>query len=322
MGDPHGVGPEIVLKSLARMAPEPGFKPVLFGAPEYLARLAAELGLGSALKMARLVPVAGYRYPPRWGALDREAGRFAVACLGEAVQYCRSGHARLLVTAPIHKGAAHLAGFRHPGQTEFVASFFPGVAPCMAFFSDRLNVVLATVHIPLREVFRHLSVPLIVSKARQFHGALRRLGTARPRLALCGLNPHASEGGLFGDEEARVVEPAARELRAQLGEGAVSGPHPPDTVFRRAAAGEFDGVVALYHDQGLIPLKLLAFESAVNTTLGLPIVRVSPDHGTAFDIAGRGVADCGSMTQAIQIGRRLAGSAPGAGQTEGGATRS
>ncbi len=322
MGDPHGVGPEIVLKSLARMVPDSGFRPVLFGAPEFLKRLAADLGLAPALDVARIVPVADYPYPPRWGELDRKAGEFSIACLGEAVEFCRKGGAPLLVTAPINKAAAHLSGFRHPGQTEFVASFFPGVKPAMAFFSDRLNVVLATVHIPLREVFGQLSAARIVSTARLFHVALLRLGRPEPRLALCGLNPHASEGGLFGDEEERIVEPAARELGNLLGEGVVSGPHPPDTVFRRALAGEFDGVVALYHDQGLIPVKLVAFDSAVNSTLGLPIVRVSPDHGTAFDIAGQGVADCGSMLKAIEVGRRLAeGVEARPGQTDGGATR-
>ncbi len=306
MGDPHGVGPEILLKSLARFLSDDDLEPVLFGAPDYLKSLAADLGLGAILDKSRIVAVQDYPYPPRWGELDREAGRCAVACLGRAAEFCRQGGARLLVTAPINKAAAHLAGFRHPGQTEFVASFFPGVEPAMAFFSDRLNVLLTTVHVPLREVFGHLTVEVIVSKACQFHAALRRLGRAQPRLALCGLNPHASEGGLFGDEEARVVEPAALLLKAQLGDAAVGGPYPPDTVFRRALSGEFDGVVALYHDQGLIPVKLLAFDSAVNSTLGLPIVRVSPDHGTAFDIAGRGLADCGSMVHAIQVGRRLA----------------
>ncbi len=310
MGDPHGIGPETLLKALAELGPESGFQPVVFGSARYLSALARDLGLSLPHSWLQVHSIDDFPYPPSWGRLDRRAGELAVASLAAAARFCRDGGARALVTAPINKAAAARAGFSHPGQTEFVASHFPGREPAMAFFSRQLNVLLATVHIPLREVFERLTPALLVEKTRLFHAALRRLGRERPRLALCGLNPHASEGGLFGDEEETVLAPALEVLRRELGREAIDGPHPSDTIFRRAAAGEFDGVIALYHDQGLIPLKLLAFDSAVNTTLGLPIVRVSPDHGTAFDIAGRGVADPGSMVEAIRLGLRLAPTSP------------
>ena len=176
----------------------------------------------------------------------------------------------------------------------------------MAFFSEPLRVVLATVHLALRDVFSHLSGDSLVYKAGLFYETLRQLGIESPRLAVCALNPHASEEGLFGHEEAAIIRPAVRRLKKRYGSRAVSGPHPADTLFRQAAQGDYDGVVALYHDQALIPLKLLAFESAINTTLGLPLVRTSPDHGTAFDIAGQGRANCSSMVSAIRWGIRLA----------------
>jgi 4-hydroxythreonine-4-phosphate dehydrogenase len=198
-----------------------------------------------------------------------------------------------------------MAGFDHPGQTEYVGSFFGHSDPAMAFFSERLNVLLVTVHIGLKEVFEELTMERMVAKSKLFCLALKKLGTAHPHIAFCGLNPHASENGLFGDEEEDLIAPALAKLNGDLGRGTFLGPYPADTIFLKALNGEFDGVVAHYHDQGLIPLKLVAFDSAVNTTLGLPVVRVSPDHGTAFDIAGKGIADPGSMMAAIRCGIAL-----------------
>jgi 4-hydroxythreonine-4-phosphate dehydrogenase len=198
-----------------------------------------------------------------------------------------------------------MAGFTEPGQTEFLGSFFESSDPTMAFLSEKLKVVLVTVHMALKDVFQEITPELIVARSTLFYRVLQRLGVETPRVAVCGLNPHASESGMFGSEEEDVILPAIEFLENTFGVGTFSGPFPPDTVFAKAVAGEFDGVVAQYHDQGLIPLKLIAFDSAVNTTLGLPIVRTSPDHGTAFDIAGKGVADPSSMISAVEWGLRM-----------------
>ncbi len=305
MGDPHGIGAEVLLKALASGVSDLRIRPFIFGDADFLQQLAGDLGLSGVLRDCTIIPSAESPYPPSWGTLSARAGRFAVQSLKKAAEYCRDHRIPLLITAPINKQAAHLAGGFPAGQTEFIASFFPGHRPVMAFLSDQMHIVLATVHIPLREVADQLNAPELTRRTVLFHQTLQRLGTREPRIAMCGLNPHASEEGLFGDEEERIVIPSITELNRLLGKGAVQGPFPADTLFHRAAKGEFDGVVALYHDQGLIPLKLLAFDKAVNVSLGLPIVRTSPDHGTAFDIAGSGRADSGSMLAAIQWGLRL-----------------
>jgi 4-hydroxythreonine-4-phosphate dehydrogenase len=205
----------------------------------------------------------------------------------------------------VSKEALHRAGFTYPGQTEFLGSFFEASDPTMVFLSEKLKVALVTVHTALRNVFHELTVDRVVARSTIFLEGLKKLGIEHPRVAVAGLNPHASEGGMFGDEEEQVIVPAIKLLEGTVGPGVFSGPFPPDTVFAKALEGKFDGVVAQYHDQGLIPLKLVAFDSGVNTTLGLPIVRTSPDHGTAFDIAGTGVADPSSMIAAIEWGIKL-----------------
>ena len=305
MGDPHGVGPEVLLKSLDLLLSQLAIEPIIFGAPDYLQALYTDLGLDFGLDRVRIVPTGEYPYPPRWGILDEAAGRLALRSLRGSICYCRDRGAPLLVTAPVNKEALHMAGFDHPGQTEYVGSFFEHSDPAMAFFSERLNVLLVTVHIGLNEVFEELTVERMVAKSRLFYLALKKLGTDRPRIAFCGLNPHASENGLFGEEEKSLIEPALAQLSGDLGRGIFLSPYPADSIFLKALNGEFDGVVAHYHDQGLIPVKLVAFDSAVNATLGLPVVRVSPDHGTAFDIAGKGIANPGSMIAAIRCGIAL-----------------
>ncbi len=302
-GDPHGIGPEVILKALSEF---PSFHPIIFGDPHYLKKLGQDLGMSHVLDQVEIITSGHYNYPPVWGTLNEKAGRFALQSLESAVEYCHKNRLPLLVTGPINKKATHLCGSTRPGQTELVASFFPTANPVMAFFSEHLRVLLITTHIPLREVPLALHHDDLVSKTEVFIEALHHIDISQPRLALCGLNPHASEEGSFGDEEKTILEPAVHTLNQKYGPETVSGPFPADTIFRKALESEFDGVIALYHDQGLIPLKLVAFESAVNVTLGLPLVRTSPDHGTAFDIAGQGVADARSMIQAIQWGIRLA----------------
>ncbi|MEE8348329.1 MAG: 4-hydroxythreonine-4-phosphate dehydrogenase PdxA [Acidobacteriota bacterium] len=305
MGDPHGIGPEVILKALAASRPSE-IRPIIFGDGLYLERLARDLELASPLDDVEVVTTSRYEYPPRWGQLDAQAGMWALRCLEDAVGYCRDQNLPLLVTGPVNKRAISLAGSSSPGQTELVASFFPGLNPVMTFFSDRMKILLATVHIPLKSVPLALDRDDLIYKAEIFIQSLLQIGIPQPCLALCALNPHASEEGLFGTEEETILEPVVQALCQRHGRDVLSGPFPSDTLFRRVLANQFDGVIALYHDQGLIPLKLVAFESAVNVTLGLPLIRTSPDHGTAFDIAGTGAADSGSMEAAIRWGMRLA----------------
>lgn len=305
MGDPSGIGPEVLLKALGMLLTEAPATPIIFGDSEYLKRLAEDLGLEFPFSRVQIEEVGSVPYPPDWGEISSDSARLAFDSLQSAVLCGKTDSHPLLVTPPVNKKALKRVGFDYPGQTEFVSSHFPGSDGAMAFFSEPLNLILATVHLPLRELFDRLSPELVTGRCRLLAEALRRLGAECPSIAVAGVNPHASEEGLFGDEEARILYPAIERLQEEEG-AEVTGPYPPDTVFRRAAAGEFDGVLALYHDQGLIPLKMIAFESAVNATLGLPMIRTSPDHGTAFDIAGRGGADPRSMAAAIRVGMRLA----------------
>lgn len=307
-GDPNGIGPEVLLKCL-EASDLSYLNPILFGPPGYLKSLHRDLGLKFDWRNVQVNSVGEYPYPPRWGKLDREAGSVALESLERSILFCRQEGLPLLVTPPVNKEALHDAGFGFPGQTEFVASFFGCDNPTMAFFSDQLKVVLVTTHLPLIEVSEALNIEILVHKGQLFRDAFRRFGSVDPRIAVCGLNPHASEGGLFGKEEELLIEPAVRKLNQISNREIFFGPFPADSLFWRAIQGEFDGVVALFHDQGLIPLKMVAFDNAVNVTLGLPIIRCSPDHGTAFDIAGQGVADPGSMLAAIKWGLRLTGRA-------------
>ncbi len=218
-----------------------------------------------------------------------------------AVRLALAGEADAIVTAPVQKHALHLAGFPYPGHTEWLAHLAGDVDVAMMLASDTLRVVLVTTHVALRDVPKLLTVERVVKVGRTTQRGLREwFGLPAPRLALCALNPHAGESGLFGDEESRVLEPAARALGA-------AGPLPADTVFVRALRGEFDAVLAPYHDVGMTAIKVASFGAAVNVTLGLPFPRTSPDHGTAFDIAGTGKADPASMRRAIELAAELAG---------------
>jgi 4-hydroxythreonine-4-phosphate dehydrogenase len=238
------------------------------------------------------------------------AGRIAGHAVEAAAKLALSGEVDAIVTAPAHKHALHLAGFPYPGHTEWLAQLAGGVDVAMMLAAEvppddpdghPLRVVLVTTHVPLRDVPALLTVERVVRTGGIVDRALRDWwGIERPRLAVCALNPHAGESGLFGDEEARILDPAARELGA-------AGPLPADTVFVRAMRGEFDAVLAPYHDVGMTAIKVAAFGRAVNVTLGLPFPRTSPDHGTALDIAGTGKADPSSMRAAIELAAKLAG---------------
>jgi len=307
LGDPAGIGPEVVVRALAV---RPERRVVVFGDP---------LVLVAAAERARVprVPPAAVRVVTTLGPTDVVPGRpndasarAQLAYLEAATDAVLRGECAGLVTAPISKEWIGRAGFTFPGHTEYLAAR-AGVAEfAMMLAGPSLRVVVATTHLPLRDVPAALTPPGIASTIALTAEALaRRFKLARPRVAVAGLNPHAGEAGRFGDEEKRLVEPAIDLARARLAkagvDAVVTGPHVPDVVFRQAAGGAFDAVVALYHDQGLIPVKLLHFDEAVNVTLGLPFARTSPDHGTAFDIAGTGQARPESFLAALDLAARL-----------------
>jgi 4-hydroxythreonine-4-phosphate dehydrogenase len=308
LGDPAGIGPEIVARALAA---RPGADVVVYGDEGVLARAAAAAGVAApaAARVRAVTKLAGDEVA--FGRPGDVAGRAQLAYLAAATDAALAGEVAALVTAPISKQWIAGAGFAFPGHTEYLASR-AGVAEfAMMLAGPSLRVTVATTHIALRDVPRLLSVEGIASAIWLTADALvRRFGVRRPRIAVAGLNPHAGEAGRFGDEEERLVRPAIETARARIAaarerlggaEVEVSGPHVPDVVFRQAARGGFDAVVALYHDQGLIPLKLLHFDEGVNVTLGLPFVRTSPDHGTAYDIAGTGTAREGSFLAALDM---------------------
>ena len=277
-GDPAGIGPEIAQKAAADPRVLAVCEPIIYG------------------------PDREARFEP--GILSAKAGLAAYHAITAAVRDAQAGVVRGIATAPVNKLALARAGLPWKGHTDLLGHLTHSPRVAMMFWSEPLKVVLATVHVPLSEVPRALTRERLEETIALTARELPRFGLAHPRLALAGLNPHAGEDGLLGDEEDRVLRPAVAAARAQ---GiTIEGPLPGDTVFVRAARGEFDAVIACYHDQGLIPVKLLAFGQAVNVTLGLPIVRTSVDHGTAFDIAGKGIADAGSMIEAVLLAAKLA----------------
>ena len=307
VGDPAGIGPEIVLKALAH--PEvPAAEWVVYGSKEVLKVTASRMGLPSVeVSGASVVDVGGGEVDP--GVVDAEAGRQAAVAVMRAAEDAMREELAGLVTAPLNKEAMHTAGFNYPGHTELLAhiAHTPNVA--MMFVGGKIRVALLTIHEALKDVPGLVTVPEIIRVATLVHEALPKFGASRRRkIAIAGLNPHAGEGGLFGDEEIRIIRPAIEAARAEGIDA--TGPWPGDTVFMQARAGRFDIVVAQYHDQGLIPVKYLGVEKGVNVTLGLPFVRTSPDHGTAFDIAGTGVADPSSLETAFDYALQLRASVP------------
>ena len=298
LGDPRGIGPEITLQALA----EPLDAVItVIGAEDQIGPLQAE----------RRVSIGSWGLGAGDSSADRtralRAGRIAGNAIEAAVKLALAGEVDAIVTAPAHKHALHLAGFPYPGHTEWLAHLAGGVDVAMMLAAEgerdgspTLRVALVTTHVPLRDVPALLTADRVVRTGRVVQTALRNWwGMERPRLAVCAVNPHAGESGLFGDEEERILRPAAAALGA-------AGPLPADTVFVRALRGEFDAVLAPYHDVGMTAIKVAAFGRAVNVTLGLPFPRTSPDHGTAFDIAGSGRADPSSMRAALELASQLA----------------
>ena len=293
LGDPRGIGPEVVTRALA--SGPLGADVVLVGPDDLLNGIAARSRIGVGT-WGRGTGDEGRAGEER----ARAAGQLAVRSIERAVWLARAGEVDAVVTGPIEKRALHLAGYPFPGVTELLSRLAGDIPTAMMLAAGQLRVVLVTTHIPLREVPQRLTTEGIVAVGRLTEAALERWwGLATPRLALCALNPHAGEGGLFGDEDDRILRPAAQALGA-------AGPLPADTVFVKALRGMFDAVLAPYHDVGMTAVKVAGFGKGVNVTLGLPFPRTSPDHGTAFDIAGKGVADPGSMRAALELATELA----------------
>ncbi len=314
MGDAAGIGPEIVVALFARGQADGC---VVVGDTAVLRRAGAGITalIDSPADLADVPPgclpvLAPPGLPPGLAALpqgriDALNGAAAARCIEHAVHWVQRGEAAAIVTAPIHKEALAAAGVPFPGHTEMLQSL-AGAGPVrMMLANEELRVVLVSIHLSLRDAIDAVSFDAVLSTLRIAHRAAAAWGQAQPRIAVAGLNPHAGEGGLFGNEEQLFIAPAVQAAQA---EGiAASGPFAPDTVFMRARRGEFDLVVAMTHDHGLIPVKYLGVEQGVNVTLGLPFVRTSPDHGTAFDIAGQRIASPASLLAALKMARSLAG---------------
>lgn len=293
-GDPAGVGPEVIADWARHYAGErEDF--VLLGPAAWLKELDG-LGYGA-------LPAGRDAYRAKPGEPDTEGSIIAHHALAEAARGCMQGKYSGVVTGPVSKERMRPAGFEYPGQTEFFARQWSG-SPSMCFVGRELKVVLATWHLPLHDVFHELSPVLLIRAVTRAERLARTYGAESPRIGVCGLNPHAGENGLLGAEEQEWIDPLLDDLREKF--PGLSPALPADTVFWRARHGDFDVVVALYHDQGLIPVKTLEFDQAVNLTLGLPYVRTSPDHGTGFDIAGQGKAGSSSFTHAVEVAQRFA----------------
>ena len=307
LGDPHGIGPEILLKALARPSVRRLAHWIVIGDRGVLERTARRLHLAFVeraphLSLVNLANVDPRRWRP--GRLSPEAGRASHAYLREAMHQWRAGAMQALVTAPVTKAAIQQAAIPFIGHTEFFARATRRPRIAMMLVGGPLRVVLVTRHVPLSDVPRRVTPEALRSTIRLTHQALRHwFGLRRPRIAVASLNPHAGEAGSMGQEERRVLQPVITALRRSC--ASLTGPVAPDAAFYDAYRGRYDAVVCMYHDQALIPLKMIARDTGVNVTLGLPFVRTSPDHGTALDIAGRGAADPGAMIDAMELAARL-----------------
>jgi len=324
LGEPAGTGPDLALTVWQRRV-EFDIPPFyIIAEPDFLGRRADKLGLSipieraSAANAAAIFPSAlpvaalGLSISATPGKPDASSAPAAIAAIRRAVADVMAGSAAAVVTNPVAKNVLYNSGFAEPGHTEFLARLVQEASgkvlrPVMMLWSPQLAVVPVTIHLPLQEIFKHLSVELVVETGRIVARDLRsRFGLRRPRLAIAGLNPHAGEAGMLGDEDRAIVAPAVAAL---VGGGIdARGPLPADSMFHQAARASYDAALCMYHDQALIPIKTLAFDHAVNVTLGLPFVRTSPDHGTAFDIAGTGSADPTSLIAALRLAARLAAS--------------
>ncbi len=319
MGDPAGVGPEIILQGIMHGRIQPLGQHLVIGDAAVLEYLNEQLGYG--LQIHRAISPDDLLTDPQTvnvldlanidlnelkpGQVQAQAGRAAVEYVERAIELAIEGKIDAIVTAPLNKEAMHLAGFKYPGHTEILAEKTGTTDYAMMLYSDKLKVIHVTTHLALEEACRRITrerVAVVIGLADQ---TMRKMGIAEPKIAVAGLNPHAGEEGIFGMQEVLEIGPAIKESQTR-GINA-EGPVPPDTVFVKAVQGKYDIVVVMYHDQGHIPVKLLAFDDGVNITTGLPIIRTSVDHGTAFDIAWQGIARENSLIQAVKAASRLSG---------------
>ena len=315
MGDPSGIGPEIIVKAFTASTPDEHM--VVFGCPNVMRRAVGVVGTEFDVRPLRQVADARLEPGvievietsllselPAFGEVCAESGEAAFLAIKQAIACALAGEIAGIVTAPIHKEALSRAGLTYPGHTEMLADFGGAERVAMLLGNDEIRTVLVTIHCSLLDAIKGADFDAQMAAIRLAHEGAIAIGYESPRVAVAGLNPHAGEGGLFGREEIEIIAPA---IRAAQAEGiCASGPWPGDTVFMMARQGQFDIVVAQYHDQGLIPVKYLGLEKGVNITLGLPFVRTSPDHGTAFDIAGTGKADAASLLTALAYAKQLA----------------
>lgn len=308
-GDIAGVGPEVMLKAynefIENEEDDNEIKFLFVGPETFWKKTAEDLDLEPPTDFLTNEEIEE-SLPDNYeiGHISAECGNFAMVCLKQATHYCLEGPQRALITAPLNKEGIRMAGYRNAGHTDFLAAETNSTDATMAFYTPDLKVVLVTHHIPLSQVPTAITSDAILSKIVQADSLAKDLGIKEPKIAVAGLNPHAGENGLLGPEDLDIIAPAVEDARI-IGIDA-RGPYPPDTLFHFAKNKKYDVVVAMYHDQGLIPIKLLSFDQAVNLTLGLPFVRTSPDHGTAYNIAGENQADHHSALQAIKLAARLA----------------
>jgi 4-hydroxythreonine-4-phosphate dehydrogenase len=318
LGDPSGVGPEITLKALAEAEVYTWCRPVVIGDVRILERAASVVGSTATLHPIENLADAVFKPGAvdvldlanadpeecRWGEISAASGRAAVEYVTRGADLALEGGVDGIVTAPLNKEAMARAGFHWAGHTELLAERTGSGNVTMMLTGNGLRIVHVSTHVRLREAIERVTHKRVSEVILLAYEALRGLGIEHPRIAVAGLNPHAGEGGMFGDEEINIIAPAVADMRSP--DFDVTGPLPPDTVFWRARNGEFDAVVAMYHDQGHIPMKLFGFDEGVNISIGLPIIRTSVDHGTAFDIAGRGIARHASMVEALRVATQMA----------------
>lgn len=314
MGDPSGVGPEIICKALAELTPDQRLQTIVIGDPLFLTQandlLRTGLEFGPAFTELTLGTVPFVKISSEFcdevtqGKVSAGGGELAFRCITRAVELCQDRSIEVMVTAPINKAALHMAGHHHDGHTGLLTHLTRARQSFMLLTSKKLSTIHVTTHVSMREATALITKERVLATIIAGNEHLQQMGTERPRIAVAGLNPHCGEGGIFGKEDIEQIEPAVESAFKQGID--VQGPIPGDTVFHRAVNGEFDLVVSQYHDQGHAPIKLLAFDTAVNVSLGIPLRRTSVDHGTAFDIAWTGKADHHNMLTAIDYARRWA----------------
>lgn len=314
MGDAAGIGPEVVVKALAGNDQSSGINYKIIGDETHLRRVANLFGLSGVLDsdIVEIDDLGNLPTEIKYGADSATNGRAAADYIERSVELWREGDIDAVATAPISKRSLEMAGVKFPGHTEFLAHLTNTEKFAMSFFANKLRVVLLSTHLPLVKAIELVKTERLVDLIDFANGTLSKLLHRPVKIAVAGLNPHASEGGMFGTEEAEEIVPAIEHCRSDL-QIDVSGPYSPDTIFLRCSQGEFDAVIALYHDQATIPVKSIAFNAGVNVTLGLPLVRTSVDHGTAYDIAGQGIAQAASMRAAIGLAAELVSNSQPAG---------